>query len=137
MIFSPNFSSKRRKSAGESGAAPQMTKRSEFDSASSAPGACSSAASIVGTEEKVTGSNLATSSQNLEALKRSHIATWAPSTSGITVVTSCALTWKSGVTMPSVSPRLIGSGSPSCQALARKLPWPNAAPFGRPVVPEV
>ena len=64
MIFSPNFSSKRRKRAGESGAAPQITKRSVFDSASSAPGACSSAASIVGTEEKVTGSKRATSAQN-------------------------------------------------------------------------
>ena len=31
MILSPNFSSKRRKSAGESGAAPQITKRSVFD----------------------------------------------------------------------------------------------------------
>ena len=137
MILSPNFSSKRRNSAGESGAAPQITKRSVFASASSAPGACSSAASIVGTEEKVTGSKLATSAQNLEAEKRSHIATWAPSTSGITVVTTCALTWKSGSTIPSVSPRESGSGSPSCQALARKLAWPSIAPLGRPVVPEV
>ncbi len=70
----PNFSSKRRKSAGESGAAPQITKRIVFVSASSAPGACSSAASIVGTAQKVTGSYSATVAQNVEAEKRSHIA---------------------------------------------------------------
>src|SRR3978361_1369853 len=110
MIFSPNLSSKRRKSAGESGAAPQITKRSEFASASSAPGACRSAASIVGTAEKVTGSKVATSAQNLEALKRSHIATWAPSASGITVVTSCALTWKGGDTKASVATQHEGGG---------------------------
>ena len=137
MTRSPNFSSKRRNRAGESGAAPQITKRSVLISASSAPGACSRAASIVGTAEKVTGSKRSTSPQNCDAEKRSHMATWAPMKSGITVVTTCALTWKSGRTIPIVSPRPTGSGSPSCHAFARWLACESIAPFGRPVVPDV
>src|SRR5712692_7639894 len=86
-MATPNFSSKRRKRLGESGAAPQMTKRSVFVSASSAPGALSNAASIVGTEENVTGSNSPTFVQNSVAEKRSHIAACAPISIGSIIVT--------------------------------------------------
>jgi hypothetical protein len=88
-----------------------MTKRSVFVSASSAPGALSSAASIVGTAENVTGSNSPTFVQNSVAEKRSHIATCAPISIGSIVVTSCALTWKSGSTIPITSPCASGSSS--------------------------
>ena len=108
-----------------------------FVSASSAPGAWSSAASIVGTAENVTGSYSATVAQKVEAEKRSHIAISPPISSGTIVVTSCAFTWKSGSTIPSTSPRPTGSSSASIQASARWLAWVSIAPFGRPVVPDV
>ncbi len=90
-----------------------------FVSAASAPGACSSAASIVGTAEKVTGSKRATVSQKVEAEKRSHIAMRPPMIIGTIVVTICALTWNSGSTIPSTSPVPIGTGSASMRASAR------------------
>ncbi len=105
--------------------------------ASSAPGACSRAASIVGTAEKVTGSKWATVAQKFEAEKRSHIAMFAPISIGMTVVTSCALTWKSGSTIPSVSPCTAGSSSASIRVSDRKFACESIAPLGRPVVPEV
>ena len=53
---------------------------------------CSTAARIVGTAETATGSSSATVCQNVEAEKRSHIATSQPTIIGITQVTICALT---------------------------------------------
>jgi hypothetical protein len=109
-----------------------MTNRNVFVSASSAPGACRSAASMVGTLENVTGSKRATVSQKVDAEKRSHMATCAPRSIGMTVVTICALTWNSGRTIPMMSPRPTGTSSPSIRVFAMKLPWESIAPLGGP-----
>ena len=76
-------------------------------------------------------------SQNVEAEKRCHIASSAPMSIGMTVVTTWASTWKSGRTMPSTSPRTTGTSSPSMRVSDMKLRWLSIAPLGRPVVPDV
>ena len=78
-------------SSRDSGAAPQLTYRSEVRPAG-ASAACSTAARIVGTAEIATGSSSATVCQNVEAEKRSHITTSQPIIIGMTQVTTCALT---------------------------------------------
>jgi hypothetical protein len=92
---------------------------------------------MVGTADRLAGSSWATVCQNLEAEKRSHITISHPIMIGINVVTTCALAWNSGNSIPTRSPGPSGTSSAPWAALTSSFRWLNIAPLGLPVVPEV
>ena len=56
---------------------------------------------------------------------------------GMIVVTTCALTWNSGSTMPMRSPRAERHGSAPIAGVGEEVACVSIAPLGLPVVPEV